>query len=581
MNSVSRSTSTSRITSRFTWMGQRITGVARRFQRQAALEKVVWIIALFASVLQILGLLIYARTHIFTPAIEWPNTVYHSDLLSPRLATLHAILSLVFIAGIAPVIFSLHSSWHSIHPHAPLSSSLVPFNIFWACIPVLTISSIPPMAADFYHMDRTARFSITPRLVMLAATISGCLFLYIVRVYAKRVVVQYVAMPRVQKRRSSSFLSNGSPLSGRSNVLGASNVADGKGADAKISSSISATNEWIKKMGTSFEAHVGVLGLICGGWGLGFLESLFSQSSTSISNDTVVWFAASTAYLNSTAITASAASAAVAAPGAFSATSSPYYAETAPKIFIIPVLYVIIQTCVSVTLMYWGAFGHGVKYLPPVTQQFSVSRRSLIRSLSDNTAHYAAIPEEECRSNSRNVTGISGNNKCCTYTKARSFPNPPAIAVMITPAMTTMADECEDGDNATTGSQRTSLDSVDSMTPMAVPGSSSSVDADNALETASVTSFDSGDNVSSSRRLIKAKRSSSSAAATIETALFGARGAFLRKRNGLVDSLTAANAVGKFQRLAFAMVAIVGSLVTGLVFAWLFVCVDSCGRGYN
>ncbi|KAJ3113537.1 hypothetical protein HK100_001949 [Physocladia obscura] len=568
---------TSHTTSGFTWMGQRIAGVARRFRRQAAFEKAVWIIALFACALQILGLLIYARTHILTPADRWLNTVYHSDPLSPRLATLHAVLSLVFIAGIAPLIFSLHSSWHSIHPHAPLSSSLVPFNIFWACIPVLAISSIPPMAADFYHMDRTARFSITPRLVMLATTIYGCLFLYIVRVHAKRIVMQHVSIPRVQKRRSSSFLSNG--MAGGSNSLGSVNIGTGaKGTDTNISSNVSTTNGWVKKMGTSFEAHVGVLGLICGGWGLGFLESLFSQSSTATSNDAIAWSTGSAAYLNSTKTTISAASAVLAAPGAFSTTSP--YDKTAPKIFIIPVVYVIIQTCVSVILMYWGAFGHGVKYLPPATQQFNVSRRFLIRSLSD-IAHYASIPEE-CGSNSSKVMRNSRNNKCCRHAKTWSLPSPPVTAAIIIPATTIPVDECEDGDNGTTGSQRTSLDSVDSMTPMVVAENSNSATADNSYDTASITSFDSGDNASSSsRRLIKSKRSSSFATATIETALFGTRDAFSWKRNGLADSLTAANAVGKFQRLAFAMIAIVGSLVTGLVFAWLFVCVDSCGRGYN
>ncbi|KAJ3022292.1 UNVERIFIED_CONTAM: hypothetical protein HDU68_009224 [Siphonaria sp. JEL0065] len=342
----------------------------RVFKNQPLLNKVLWVGVLVTSFCQLM----------------WLNPLYQTDPLSPLIAVTHAMLSIVFTTILAPYLLHVHTTWHHIYPHAHETTSLIPLNIFWACIPVLALSSIAPSITDLIYAH--GAIAQAPRAVLFFCTAGGVGFVYVVRVMGKQIVIATVSDGsnttgrKVVKRRSSNFNINNIIAPGNVGAASASSSAvSAAGGNSYSSRSLKTTNNtsfesvynsktWIKRLATSFESHVGVLGLIASGWSLGFLESFYnnSQSSTN-SNSTSIIPIDSTAPHSSVTVS--------------------------PKALLLPLVLIIFQATVSFSLIYSGAFGLGVRHLPPKTQQINLQTFNLSRQNSASSLQGITTDQEE------------------------------------------------------------------------------------------------------------------------------------------------------------------------------------------
>ncbi|KAJ3082268.1 hypothetical protein HDU99_003192 [Rhizoclosmatium hyalinum] len=308
----------------------------RLFARQSIGAKLAWIGVLVAGVMQLLGLAVFASAK---------RTAAKTDALTPVLVVFHFVVAMAFFVA-APMLLKRHVDWPRKHPHAHQSAALLSLDVLWAAIAAWAVSAVAP---TFTSILAVAADPSLARTIATLAAASGIAFVAYVRFVGKRLVLAsiadstpYTSPAKKAVRRRSSGLSSNAPIS-----IAAANP----------------TEIWMKRIATSFESHLGVVGFIGSGWALTFLESFITPSKKSTSPSSASLAASLAALLPGDS-----------APVTPSNQFSSQYA-------ILSLLFVILQAALFSTFIYWGAVGHGIRHLPPTTQHI----RPLSRSNSAST----------------------------------------------------------------------------------------------------------------------------------------------------------------------------------------------------
>ncbi|KAI9332392.1 hypothetical protein BDR26DRAFT_869414 [Obelidium mucronatum] len=543
----------------------------RLFSNQPLVNKVLWVGVLFTSVSQLLGMFIYLRSHLLISPAKWPNSLYQTDALSPLISVVHAILSIAFTTVLAPYLFHLHTNWHHIYPHAHETTSLIPLNIFWMCVPVLALSSIAPSVTDLIYAH--GAIAQVPRIIMFASTISGAGFVYCIRIMGKQIIIATVSdgssgSRRAVKRRSSNFsLNNIIPPShvaavngtSSSTIAAASAVIPTSGSYSRSTQSIESSNRtWIKKLATSFESHVGVLGLIASGWNLGLLEFIYHTPPTPDPTGALLTDSANAATQLSATISS--------------------------KAFLLPLFIILFQTAVSFSLIYWGACSHGIRVLPPKNQQINLTTFNQSRSSSGTSLHniasYAGDTDESIvpllsqdqvqhqrqasggsfhqqqqlhRQESNNASGSGGGNGGGGVSNSSGTG----------------------GGGYFFRSDSNEPSEQSGYTTPSIPGTPQHNDTNH--EDFASNLADAVNNMIKKRAGSNSLRNAYSNP-SIRTSFSSSNGGGIVRKRASMNQVSAMEAVARFERMAVASVVVVGCCVAGLLVGWILVCRASCGR---
>ncbi|KAJ3409787.1 hypothetical protein HDU80_009764 [Chytriomyces hyalinus] len=376
-----------------------------RFQERG--ERAAWAAVLLLAVIQAIGVLIYFRSHILASSFHWFNTRYSTDPLSPAIRALHAILSILFSAVVAPVILQKYSAVHR--------SSLL--DLYWTFVAVVAISGIPSLSSE-YLFWRNSWVFVHKSVWTAVISVAVVGFWIIRRMCTSNGAFFFTQNGRTKRRDSNTDIAMTSVTSARSSFSSRSARARYSSLSNSVSSSTAntATNfrkQWWKRATSSLEAHVGITSLIASTWSLTFLESFYKS-----------------ALLKQEPSSQSGATADLASP----------------RFIIAPFILLIAQVSVSFSLIYWGAtstaalHGRYNEAQAPTTQ--TVSKKSSRSTLLSSPFYATNSTAPNSRRGSQDSTTSShpaSEDFCDSASIAGSENMPNTSPSSTTPAIHTLA----------------------------------------------------------------------------------------------------------------------------------------------
>ncbi|KAJ3386026.1 Cysteine dioxygenase [Entophlyctis sp. JEL0112] len=354
------------------------SGLAKRLNRfirsKLRLKVFLYLAVGLMYILQVLGIFATFNLHCSNRS-KWQNRLFTSDPVSHILARLQTAIAVLLHVVVAPALLYIHTRVSSSAPHSvPAAAALSPLDSLWAVIAVACVAAVVPTAVREQWDAGSLRVSARVAAVCAAAVL--CCFVFAVRVFARRAVLA-AALPAVGKhmpvRRSAAGSGGGSNNSIGNSSSGAGEQQASMQQRRRRSSGLSVAARmregeenyiWIKRLGTSAQAHLGVVGAVGALWMVEFVD--------------------------------------VVAPHPLSYSAS-----------VLQVSLVSVQVFLSCVLVCFGAFAGGDKFLPPVLQQIHI--------LGHKGSGYRRVPNGK-------PDETASSPKSANFASPTSRDTPPSVA---------------------------------------------------------------------------------------------------------------------------------------------------------